>query len=167
MIVESRSKCAKTRKQPCRQFGRHCSQPPSPYTDMFRRVVSPSTHRRWQGIAELYDSHGGRYWPRSPAPQLYSFTLLPTKYVQPILHNIQETHVFFCQLSIYPAPDREILLQETPSELEKQIGVARRAVTGVYNDAHGSVQTVISKWVGVEHAVERTPPPSSSHLTPN
>lgn len=49
------------------------------------------------------------------------------------------------------------MLQETPSELETQIGVARRAVTGVYSDAYSSVQGVISKWIGVEHAVERMP----------
>ena len=47
------------------------------------------------------------------------------------------------------------MLQETPSELENQIGVARRAVTGVYLKAHQEVQGVVSKWIGVEQAVER------------
>jgi len=59
------------------------------------------------------------------------------------------------KLSIYPAAEQDILLLETPSELEKQIGVARRAATGVFNDAHSRVRGVISKWIGVEHAVER------------
>ena len=59
------------------------------------------------------------------------------------------------QLSIYPEPDPEIVLQETPSELERQIGVARTAVTGVYLQAHQEVQGVVSKWIGVEQAVER------------
>lgn len=59
-------------------------------------------------------------------------------------------------MSIYPEPDPEIVLQETPSELERQIGVARRAVTDVYLKAHQEVQGVVSKWIGVERAVERT-----------
>ncbi|KAH9948329.1 apolipo protein O-domain-containing protein, partial [Amylocystis lapponica] len=58
------------------------------------------------------------------------------------------------QLPIYPAPEPEILLLETPSELEKQIRVARRAVTATYLDAHARVQHVVSRWIGVEQAVE-------------
>jgi organizing structure protein 2 len=58
-------------------------------------------------------------------------------------------------LSIYPEPDPEIVLQETPSELERQMGVARRAVADVYLNAHQEVQGVVSKWIGVEQAVER------------
>ncbi|KAI0628586.1 apolipo protein O-domain-containing protein [Trametes polyzona] len=58
------------------------------------------------------------------------------------------------KLPIYPTPDPEIILVETPSELEKQIGVARRAVTATYLDAHARVQNVISRWIGVEQAVE-------------
>jgi len=59
------------------------------------------------------------------------------------------------KLSIYPEPDPEIVIQETPSELERQVGVARRAVTDVYLKAHREVQDVVSKWIGVEQAVER------------
>ena len=58
-------------------------------------------------------------------------------------------------MSIYPKPEPEIVLQETPSELERQIGVARRAVADVYLGAHQEVQGVVSKWIGVEQAVER------------
>ncbi|OSD05101.1 hypothetical protein PYCCODRAFT_1475659 [Trametes coccinea BRFM310] len=58
------------------------------------------------------------------------------------------------KLPIYPAPEPEIILVETPSELEKQIGVARRAVTATYEDAHARVQNVVSRWIGVEQAVE-------------
>ncbi|CDO71079.1 hypothetical protein BN946_scf184844.g83 [Trametes cinnabarina] len=58
------------------------------------------------------------------------------------------------KLPIYPTPDPEIILVETPSALEKQIGTARRAVTATYEDAHARVQNVISRWIGVEQAVE-------------
>ncbi|KIK70219.1 hypothetical protein GYMLUDRAFT_34710, partial [Collybiopsis luxurians FD-317 M1] len=58
------------------------------------------------------------------------------------------------KLPIYPHPDSEIVLQEVPSELEKQIGVLRRQVTSTYRDAHAQVQGLVSKWIGVEHAVE-------------
>ncbi|KAI0045229.1 hypothetical protein FA95DRAFT_1495709 [Auriscalpium vulgare] len=58
------------------------------------------------------------------------------------------------QLSIYPEPAPDVVVVDTPSQLEEQIGVARRAATGVFNDAHAKVQGVVSKWIGVEHAVE-------------
>ena len=58
------------------------------------------------------------------------------------------------QLPIYPVPESEVVLVETPSELEKQISVARRALTGTYEDAHARVQAVVSRWIGVEQAVE-------------
>lgn len=63
-------------------------------------------------------------------------------------------HYLALKLPIYPSPDSEVVLVETPSELEKQIGVARRAVTTTYLDAHSRVQSVISRWIGVEQAVE-------------
>lgn len=59
------------------------------------------------------------------------------------------------QLSIYPEPEREIVVVDAPSVLETQIGVARRAVTGVARDAHARVHGVVSQWIGIEHAVER------------
>ncbi|KZT05163.1 uncharacterized protein LAESUDRAFT_737684 [Laetiporus sulphureus 93-53] len=55
---------------------------------------------------------------------------------------------------MYPSPDAPVLLLEAPSELEKQIGVARRAVTASYLDARAQVQGVISRWIDVEQAVE-------------
>jgi len=54
-----------------------------------------------------------------------------------------------------PGPDQEIVLEETPSELERQIGVARRAVADVYLKGHREVQGFVSKWIGAEQAVER------------
>ena len=43
---------------------------------------------------------------------------------------------------------------DTPSDLERQIGVVRRSVTGTLNDAQAQVQGVVAKWIGIEHAVE-------------
>ncbi|EIM84620.1 uncharacterized protein STEHIDRAFT_140777 [Stereum hirsutum FP-91666 SS1] len=57
--------------------------------------------------------------------------------------------------SIYPTPDRDVLVIETPTELERQIGIARRAATGTVNEAHARVQGLVDRWIGVEHAVER------------
>ncbi|KAF8909183.1 apolipo protein O-domain-containing protein [Mucidula mucida] len=58
------------------------------------------------------------------------------------------------KLPIYPIQSPEILLQETPSALEKQIGQVRKTVSQTYGDAHAQVQGVVSKWIGVEHSVE-------------
>ncbi|KAK7046110.1 hypothetical protein VNI00_007112 [Paramarasmius palmivorus] len=58
------------------------------------------------------------------------------------------------KLPIYPQPDPEIIVQEVPSELERQIGIARKSLTATYRQAHQHVQDLVSKWIGVEHAVE-------------
>jgi MICOS complex subunit MIC26 len=58
------------------------------------------------------------------------------------------------QPPIYDIPAPPVVLLETPSQLELQIGVARRAATGVVNNAHAKVQNVVDRWIGVEHAVE-------------
>jgi organizing structure protein 2 len=47
-----------------------------------------------------------------------------------------------------------LVLVEAPSRLETEIGVARRAVTGAGRDVHARVQGVVSRWIGIEHAVE-------------
>ncbi|THH14034.1 hypothetical protein EW146_g6249 [Bondarzewia mesenterica] len=58
------------------------------------------------------------------------------------------------KLSIYPAPPKDVIVVSSPSELERQIGAARRAATSTINDAHAHVQAVVSRWIGVEQAVE-------------
>ncbi|KAI0714482.1 apolipo protein O-domain-containing protein [Fomitopsis betulina] len=58
------------------------------------------------------------------------------------------------QLPIYPEPTPDVLLLETPSELEQHIGTARRAVTATYLDARAQVQGVVSRWISVEASVE-------------
>ncbi|KAF5326638.1 hypothetical protein D9611_000701 [Ephemerocybe angulata] len=58
------------------------------------------------------------------------------------------------KLSIYPRADPDVLLVETTSPLEEQIGAVRRQVQGVYADGYSYVQGWISKWIGIEHAVE-------------
>ena len=61
-----------------------------------------------------------------------------------------------------PLPDPigtpDILLVDSPSQLEREIGVVRRHVLRVYDDAHAHVQGWVSRWIGVEHAVESTSP---------
>ncbi|KAJ2916378.1 hypothetical protein MD484_g4026, partial [Candolleomyces efflorescens] len=58
------------------------------------------------------------------------------------------------KLSIYSASTPDVLLVEETSPLEQQIGAARRQVQGAYSDAHAYLQGWISKWIGIEHAVE-------------
>ncbi|KAI0273068.1 apolipo protein O-domain-containing protein [Russula aff. rugulosa BPL654] len=58
------------------------------------------------------------------------------------------------KLSIYPEPEREIIVVDAPSVLETEIGVARKAVTGVARDVHRRVHGAVSEWIGIEHAVE-------------
>ncbi|KAK1225209.1 hypothetical protein PQX77_011889 [Marasmius sp. AFHP31] len=58
------------------------------------------------------------------------------------------------KLPIYSQAESDIVLQEVPSELERQIGVGRRHLFSTYRETHSQVQGVVSKWIGVEHAVE-------------
>ncbi|KAJ8690804.1 hypothetical protein PTI98_012203 [Pleurotus ostreatus] len=58
------------------------------------------------------------------------------------------------KLPIYPLRTPDILLVEESTPLEKHIGIARRAVTQTYHDAYSQVQGFVSKWIGVEHAIE-------------
>jgi MICOS complex subunit MIC26 len=86
---------------------------------------------------------------------------LPQRKVRPLSY---QTGIFRAdgarQLSIYPEQEREIIVVDSPSVLETQIGVIRRAVTGVAHDAHAQVHGVVSKWIGIEHAVERVSSPT-------
>ncbi|KAJ3500001.1 hypothetical protein NLJ89_g9984 [Agrocybe chaxingu] len=59
------------------------------------------------------------------------------------------------KLSIYPSPTPDVVLVDSPSELEKQISSVRRTAQDTYAGAHAHVQGWISKWIGVEHAVEK------------
>ena len=59
------------------------------------------------------------------------------------------------QLPIYPLPEREIVVVEQTSALEEHIGVARRHVQALYADAYGQVHSVVSRWIEVEHSIER------------
>ncbi|KAF8332000.1 apolipo protein O-domain-containing protein [Cantharellus anzutake] len=58
------------------------------------------------------------------------------------------------KLSIYPEPDPEIVLVETHSELERQIRTTRRHATYFYDQSRAHVRGIVSKWIGVEEAVE-------------
>ena len=49
----------------------------------------------------------------------------------------------------------ELVLVDTPSELELRIRQAREAVTAKYADSYAYIQSWVDKWIGVEHAVER------------
>ncbi|KLO18740.1 hypothetical protein SCHPADRAFT_993396 [Schizopora paradoxa] len=60
------------------------------------------------------------------------------------------------KLSIYeePEPEQQFLL-EPPTQLENQIRIAREAVEGTYRDTNTILQGWVSRWIGVEHAVEK------------
>ncbi|KAF8063973.1 apolipo protein O-domain-containing protein [Lyophyllum atratum] len=54
-------------------------------------------------------------------------------------------------LALHTSPERE---KRQPSPLEQQIRLARRKVRDTYHEAHAQVQGVVSRWIGVEHAIE-------------
>lgn len=58
------------------------------------------------------------------------------------------------KLSIYPTPIPELILLDTPSALEKRIGMVRREITGYYTGVHSKAQGIIDRWISVEEKVE-------------
>ncbi|KAH8112026.1 apolipo protein O-domain-containing protein [Phellopilus nigrolimitatus] len=59
------------------------------------------------------------------------------------------------KLSIYPENEGQLVLVDTPSELERRIGSVRESVAHTYADSYAYVQGWVSKWIAIEHAVER------------
>ena len=47
------------------------------------------------------------------------------------------------------------MVVEQTSALEEHIGVARGHVQALYADAYGQVHSVVSRWIEVEHSIER------------
>ncbi|OJA18202.1 hypothetical protein AZE42_08882 [Rhizopogon vesiculosus] len=58
------------------------------------------------------------------------------------------------KLSIYPTPIPELVLLDTPSALEKRIGMVRREITGYYTGVHSQAQGIIDRWINIEEKVE-------------
>ena len=54
------------------------------------------------------------------------------------------------QLPIYPAPQPEIVLVETSSDLESHIAVAREQTTSVFRSVRDETQKVVSMWINIE-----------------
>lgn len=94
------------------------------------------------------------YISSGPAVRISPLRLLRAHLSLRVDHMTIAHHSFISQLPIYPTPNPPILLADSPSSLEQEIGVARRTVVGAYDDAYSRVQGVISRWIGVEKAVE-------------
>lgn len=58
------------------------------------------------------------------------------------------------KLSIYPNHSPPLVLLDSPSPLETQIGQIRRELGGHYNGAIGQVQNIIHRWISIESRVE-------------
>jgi len=60
------------------------------------------------------------------------------------------------KLSIYPKTTPELLLLNTPSPLELQIGNVRKELCGYYTGARTHVQGIVDRWIHIENMVEST-----------
>ena len=59
------------------------------------------------------------------------------------------------KLPIYPQPEDQLVLVNSPTELERQIGQVRVKVTDTYKDSYAYVQSWVDRWIATEHAIER------------
>lgn len=58
------------------------------------------------------------------------------------------------KLPIYPISTDDIVLVESPSELENRIAIVRRKVSQTYCEAHAYAQGWVTSWINIEHAIE-------------
>lgn len=73
------------------------------------------------------------------------------------------------QLSIYPEPEPKVEIVPVQTELERQIGSARRAVAHLSSDTRTSVRSLVDRWISLERSVEdevKSLIPASEPLTP-
>ncbi|PWN45868.1 hypothetical protein IE81DRAFT_128712 [Ceraceosorus guamensis] len=70
--------------------------------------------------------------------------------LMPVLADGHDSH----KLPIYPQPTPPVTLIETHTALEGHVGDARRALQSSFSDLKGYVQSGVSRWIGVERAVE-------------
>ncbi|GAC71498.1 predicted dehydrogenase [Moesziomyces antarcticus T-34] len=73
------------------------------------------------------------------------------------------------KLPIYPLPDAKVEVVPVQTELERQIGSARRAVSSVTAETRGSVRSLVDRWISLERSVEgevKSLIPDTEPLTP-
>ena len=102
----------------------------------------PADLDTWDSIRRITLIHSGTLTTRYRKRHIIDWTPLMYFFTPP-------------QLSIYPSPEPEILLEETSTPLEKQIGTVRVHVTHMYNKSGEQLGDVVSSWIGVEQKVER------------
>ena len=59
------------------------------------------------------------------------------------------------KLPIYPQPEDQLVLVNSPTDLERQIRQVRVKVTDTYKDSYAYVQSWVDRWIATEHAIER------------
>ncbi|KAN0065494.1 hypothetical protein ACQY0O_001331 [Thecaphora frezii] len=73
------------------------------------------------------------------------------------------------KLPIYPLPDPTIQLVPTQTELERQIGAARKSIQSATSDVRSGVANSVERWIEVEKRVEhevKSVIPNDEPLTP-
>ncbi|KIM59534.1 hypothetical protein SCLCIDRAFT_1217663 [Scleroderma citrinum Foug A] len=74
------------------------------------------------------------------------------------VHDVEQPRVLAIslpdKLSIYPKATPELVLLDTPSPLELQIGNVRRELCGYYTGARTHVQGIVDRWIHIENMVE-------------
>ncbi|TKY88567.1 hypothetical protein EX895_002556 [Sporisorium graminicola] len=85
------------------------------------------------------------------------------------IYNDEASSSGASKLSIYPLPDPKVEVVPVQTELERQIGSARRAVSHLTADTRTSVRSLVDRWISVERSIEgevKTLIPASEPLTP-
>ncbi|SNX86419.1 uncharacterized protein MEPE_05128 [Melanopsichium pennsylvanicum] len=85
------------------------------------------------------------------------------------VHNEEASYSGASKLSIYPLPDPKVEIVPVQTELERQIGSARRTVSSLTSDTRTTVRSLIDRWISIERSVEgqvKLLIPSSEPLTP-
>lgn len=85
------------------------------------------------------------------------------------IYNDEASSSDASKLSIYPEPDAKVEVVPVQTELERQVGSARRAISHVTADTRSSVRSLIDRWISVERSIEgevKSIIPPTEPLTP-
>ncbi|EST09120.1 Apolipoprotein O [Kalmanozyma brasiliensis GHG001] len=85
------------------------------------------------------------------------------------IYNEEASSSGASKLSIYPQPDPKVEIVPVQTELERQIGSARRSLTHLTSDTRSTLRSLVDRWISIERSVEgevKTLIPTSEPLTP-
>ncbi|KAJ9474410.1 MICOS subunit MIC26 [Pseudozyma hubeiensis] len=85
------------------------------------------------------------------------------------IYNEEASSSGASKLPIYPQPDPKVEIVPVQTELERQVGSARRTLSHLTTDTRHSVRSLVDRWINIERSIEgevKSLVPAHEPLTP-